>query len=202
LFNTNPENANDADLYIDPSGRLGIGAIGYSAAGIIQPGQWHRIAFVADLAGSTVTYYVDGAAVFSGSADLDGRHSLYSDADAGSDLLLFNEGDSSGVYTHGLLVSSFFVTDRTLGGGEIRDLGGPQARGIAVPIPLLEVRVQLDGSLLQLSWTGGEGPFEIQETDDLRVPDWQHAYGPVSATSASVPLSGRVGFFRVVGQAE
>ncbi|HOB98820.1 MAG TPA: hypothetical protein PKM43_08755 [Verrucomicrobiota bacterium] len=91
---------NDADLCIDPSGRVGIGVLGYSAAGTVRPDTWHRLAFVADFALGTARWYVDGRLVFTGSAALDGGHSLYSNVDPDLDLLLFNEGDTAGVHTH------------------------------------------------------------------------------------------------------
>ena len=36
LFNSDPENSNDADFYITDTGALGIGALGYSPAGTIE----------------------------------------------------------------------------------------------------------------------------------------------------------------------
>jgi len=201
LFNTNPQNANDADFYIDPSGRLGIGPIGYSPNGSVQSDRWHRIAFAANLEEGEVTYYVDGEPVFSGPADLDGRHSLYSEADTGPDLLLFNEGDTSGVYTHEVLLGGFFISDRALDSDEMRDLGGPKAHGITAPISSLELFGVLEGQMLQLTWAGGEGPFTVLKTDTMAIPDWRRVFGPTSSTNASIPLTGSVGFLQVAGQA-
>ena len=138
LFQTDPENTtasnNDADWYVAPDGALGIGALGYSAAGLIQQETWYRIAFAADLSLGRVTYYIDGIAVQqSGLGVLDGRFSLYSNADAGADLRLFNEGDTSGVYTHAMYVNSVAFVDRELTATEVGDLGGPTAGGIIIP---------------------------------------------------------------------
>jgi len=137
FFNSDPANGNDADFYVAPDGALGIGALGYSPAGTVAADTWLRIAFAADLAAGHVSYYLDGTSVFdrTGDALTDGRLSLYSNADAGPDLLLFNEGDGSGQYTHELYVSSIYVTDRTLSPAEIAALGGPQYLGIVVPEP-------------------------------------------------------------------
>ena len=201
LFNTNPQNENDADFYVDSTGSLGIATIGYAPAGVVSPGMWHRIAFAADLSAGTVRYYVDGQPVFTGNASLDGRHSLYSDLDAGPDLLLFNEGDTSGVYTHPLYLSSFLVTDRTLGAEEILSLGGPGARGIVVPPPPLRVSVELEEASLQVSWTGSEPPYLLQVRTLLAEGDWQTILGPNSATNAVLPVDGDTGFIRVVGNA-
>ena len=45
LFNSAPDNGNDADFYVDDTGRLGIGALGYSPADALKAGQWHRVIF-------------------------------------------------------------------------------------------------------------------------------------------------------------
>ena len=137
LLNTDPANAagNDADWYIAPDGSVGIGS--YSSAGVIVPDNWYRIAFAADLAANTLSFYVNGTLVKQTTSPglLDGRWSLYSNADAGPDLLLFNEGDTSGQYTHELYVNSIYFTDRTMTPAELSALGGPNAAGIAVPEP-------------------------------------------------------------------
>lgn len=137
LFNTDPANSNDADFYINPSGQLGIAALGYGTSPTIAQNQWNRIAFVADLDGGTVKYFVNGTLAFTrtGTSLADGRFALYSNANAGADLLLFNEGDTSGVYTHPLLVNGVAFTDATLSDSSIAALGGPKAEGIFVPEP-------------------------------------------------------------------
>ncbi|GAA5123393.1 hypothetical protein GCM10023212_21630 [Luteolibacter yonseiensis] len=137
LFNTDTSNGNDADFYIDASGRLGIAALGYSTSPLILQNQWNRIAFVADLDGGTVKYFVNGTLAFTrtGSSMRDGRFALYSNANSGADLLLFNEGDTSGVYTHSLYVNSVGFMDSTLSDSAVAALGGANAGGIFVPEP-------------------------------------------------------------------
>jgi GNAT superfamily N-acetyltransferase/endonuclease/exonuclease/phosphatase family metal-dependent hydrolase len=200
LFNTNPANANDADFYIRNDGAVGISAIGYSSAGIITANTWYRVAFAADLAADTVNYYIDGNPVFNGSATLDGRHSLYSDADAGPDLLLFNEGDPGAVYTHAACLSSLFFTSRTMSATEIHALGGPKARGVAVPPLPIQALASRQGSSTSLSWTGGDGPFQVQETTNLVNPDWKDFGGPLVGNSLSVSPNGAAAYFRIRGQ--
>jgi hypothetical protein len=140
LFNTNPGNpsGNDADFYIASDRSVGIGSI-YSSAGQIASDTWYRIAFVADLSAGTMTYYVNGTQVATGSqggSGLDGRWSLLSNLDAGADLLLFNEGDTSGNYTHELYINSVAFVDSAMTSGQVSALGGPNAAGIlAVPEP-------------------------------------------------------------------
>jgi hypothetical protein len=137
LFNTNPSNGNDADFYVASDRSVGIGGV-YSAAGAIASDTWYRLAFVMNATAGTMTYYINGTQVASGSqggSGLDGRWALFSNLDAGADLLLFNEGDLSGNYTHELYVNSIAFVDRAMTGGELAGLGGPNAAGILVPEP-------------------------------------------------------------------
>jgi hypothetical protein len=140
LFQTDPENTttnnNDADWYISPSGQLGIFDLGYSAEDAIQQETWYRIAFSADLAAGRVTYYINGVNVHQSFAGvLDGRFALYSNVDPGADVRLFNEGDTSGVYTHELYVNSVAFVDREMTESEIASLGAASAGGILIPEP-------------------------------------------------------------------
>jgi hypothetical protein len=137
LMNTATDNANDADWYISNNGGIGIGELGYSANGSVTQNAWYRIAMSADLGSGTVKYYVNGTLVRTrtGASLLDGRYAIYTNAHPGADLLLFNEGDSSGTYTHPLLVNSIAFTDQALGDSAILSLGGPSAGGILVPEP-------------------------------------------------------------------
>lgn len=136
FFNTASDNGNDADFYLADDGSLGIGPLGYSSAGVIAADTWYRIAFAADLAAGTVSYYVNGTSVRdrTGGSLLDGRFALYSNQDTEPSFLLFNEGDTSGQYTHELYVSSVAFVDRMLSPAELLALGGPNAQGI-LPVP-------------------------------------------------------------------
>jgi hypothetical protein len=196
LFNTNPQNANDADFYIEADGRVGTSAIGYSPAGVIRSNTWQRIAFAADLAASSVTYYVDGTAVFTGSAALDGRHSLYSNLDAGPDLLLFNEGDTTGTYTHALYLSSFAFIDRAMSAAEIQALAAPKDLGIFVQT-LPPVSIQRNVNELRLNWRGGPG-IRLQKAPGLAPASWQDLPGTLAADAYTESLSGDAGFYRLV----
>jgi hypothetical protein len=133
FFNTDPANGNDGDFYLYGDGEIGIGSGGYSAPGVLTPDNWYRVSFVATA--STLSYYVNGTLVKTRSGGgVDGTWSLYSNANAGPDLLLFNEGDLTGQYTHELYLNSVAFVDGALTPGEISTLGGPSAAGI-LPIP-------------------------------------------------------------------
>ncbi len=200
LFNTNPGNANDADFYIGGDGSVGIAALGYSSAGIIAANTWYRIAVTADLGAGTVAYYVNGTPVHTriGGSLLDGRFALYSTLDPGADLLLFNEGDSSGNYTHQLYLAAWAFVDRTLTAAEIAALGGPKANGIFSG-PALKASVARDGAALLMSWDGGKGPFQVQRTVSLLSSAWDDAGLPTYERMFSEPISAGARFFRVVG---
>jgi hypothetical protein len=102
---------------------------------LIAAGTWHRLGFAADLAANDVRYYLDGARVLTSAATglLDQRFALFSNQDAGPDLVLFNEGDNSGNYTHAALYNSVGFIDRTLNDAEMAAIGGPSAAGIPFP---------------------------------------------------------------------
>lgn len=132
FFNTDPANGNDADFYLYGDGEIGIGS-GYSAPNTLLPNTWYRVAFVASA--STLSYYVNGSLVASRAGDgVDGRWSLYSNLDAGPDLLLFNEGDLSGQYTHELYLNGVAFVDEAMTSGQLLALGGPNAVSI-LPVP-------------------------------------------------------------------
>lgn len=136
LFNTNETHANDADFYVGDDGSVGIGAIGYSSGGLIQPGAWHRVAFVRNASAGFTKYYIDGVEVFSGVAGaIDGRFSLYTDAQLGTDLLIYGEGDASGNYTNPSYLSSLLFADFAIDGPSVAALGGVKAAGIGSPPP-------------------------------------------------------------------
>jgi hypothetical protein len=206
LFNTDPYNLDDADFYLRTNGSVGIGYGGYSAPDVIQSNVWFRLAFVADLATSTLTYYVNGTNVGSQSADgLRGRWSLYSNQDVGAypkypaNLLLFNEGDTSGIYTHQLYLSSVAFADRALSAAELAALGGPSANGILVRS--LESRpamaIQASGGGATISWPTGYVGYALEQSDSLTAPQWKAVAG-VTNNAANVVVGGSARFYRLV----
>jgi len=196
LFNTNPGNANDADFYVDPTGRLGIGDLGYSGAGAVAVNTWFRVAFAANLGAGIVTYHRNGTQVFqrTGASLLDGRFALYSNNDSGPDLLLFNEG-VAGVYTHELYVSSIAFTDRTMTAAEIAALGGPKTEGIFVQ----RLRGTYNGTNLVVTWTGLPN-VRLQKTVSVSNPNWQDVPGTLGASSFTETAPDRMAFYRLFGQ--
>jgi hypothetical protein len=195
LFNTAVDNANDADWYVGPDGALGIGALGYAPAATIAPNTWYRLGFVADLASGVVAYYRNGVPIFqtTNAFLLDARFSLYSTNDARPSLLLFNEGDTSGTYTHELYVSSVAVVDRTLSPAEMAALGGPNADGIFVR----RLRISRNGPDVVLTWNGAPN-LRLQKSTSLSTPVWQDIPGTLGAGTFAETAPDGDGFYRLI----
>jgi hypothetical protein len=153
LFNTDPDNGSDADWYVASDGSVGIGALGYSATGLIQANTWYRLGFTADLGSGDARFYLNGNLVRArtGGSLLDGRFALYSNADAGPDLLIANENDTSGNYTAPQVYSAIAFVDRTFTDGDFLALGGPSAAGILVPEPSVAGLLLLAGATVFVS---------------------------------------------------
>jgi hypothetical protein len=153
IFQTNPDNAkdNDADWYIAPDGTFGIGALGYTTVQLTTD-TWYRLGFVADLGANDVRYYLNGSLVFTTTATglLDGRFSIDSNLDDGPDLVLFNENDTSGNYTHAGLYNSIAFFDQALTSAQMSAFGGPSAAGIPVPEPTVLFTLLAGASALLL----------------------------------------------------
>ena len=91
FFQTNAQNANDADAFINPNGQIGVGVTGYSSYNII-PGEWYRLVITADL-GNHYDYYLDGQLILNGGAQVaDDRFSLLPLSN-GNDVLFFADDD-------------------------------------------------------------------------------------------------------------
>jgi hypothetical protein len=199
FFNTDPYNLNDADFYLAADGSIGIGGGGYSAIGVITPGSWNRIAFVADLEANTLTYYVNGTNVKTRAADgIGGRWALYSNQDFGPDLLLFNEGDTSGTYTHELYLSSVAFADRGLSANEIAGLGSAQAKGIFVPsfAPKPTLSIQQSGGGVVVSWPTNYVGYALEQTDSLIAPQWQPVAG-ITNNAVTISAGGASTFYQL-----
>jgi hypothetical protein len=200
FFNTEPYNLNDADFYLYGDGSIGIGGGGYSSAGVVASNVWCRIAFVADLANNTLTYYVNGTNVWSRAANgLGGRWALYSNIQIGPDMLLFNEGDSSGTFTHELYVSSVAFADRVLSAAELAVLGGPKPTGILVPsfTPNPTMASQRSGSNVRILWPPNFVGYALESKSSLTSGSWLPVPG-VTNNAVTIPPGAASQFFRLV----
>ncbi len=74
LFQTDVDNTTDGDLFLDKSGKIGIGVIGYSL-NTVYALKWYRVV-ISVKNGLWFRCYVDGELFLDTSSDIDGRMSL------------------------------------------------------------------------------------------------------------------------------
>ncbi len=114
FFQTAVSNNNDGDFFINPSGNIGVAAVGYSAFSI-NPNEWYRLV-ISVKNGNHFTCYLDGQLLMIGNIqDVDGRFSLE------SLLLIFadDDGEDSGIYC-----SELALWDQALTTEQVSELGG------------------------------------------------------------------------------
>lgn len=150
LFQTNTNNSNDGDWFINPSQAIGISGV---YGGLVADGTWNRVVAVVDNVGGTLTSYVNGAQVQQvGGPSLDGRWSL------DPIILLFADESSDNA---GGLINSVQMRPELVSPVEIAALGGATAAGIPVPAAPTNLTVVTPnggenyqaGSSQNISWT-------------------------------------------------
>lgn len=124
----NLSNGNDADLFVNGSGGIGIGG---NYSGQLLPNTWHRVGFVFDLTNGVLNKFIDGTLVGSQAYTAqDGRWSLQTFAWA----LLFTDNDGETAVGY---VNSIQLRDTVLSLGQMTALGGPSAAGIPTTISVV-----------------------------------------------------------------
>lgn len=114
FFQTDINNSNDGDFFINTSGNIGVAAVGYGTYQII-PGEWYRL-IVSVKNGSHFTYYLDGQLVMNGNVQaIDDRFSLE------NLLLIFADDDGE---DSDIVCSELAVWDRPLTAEQAAELGG------------------------------------------------------------------------------
>jgi hypothetical protein len=127
LFQTDPANVSDGDLFVNPGNGIGISG---EYAGVILANTWQRVAFVVDLTAPTdkLRKFIDGVQV--GTQDsgyyLDGRWALEPTA------LLFADENNE---TRMGYVNSIQIRSEAMLAADIAALGGASAAGIPLPVP-------------------------------------------------------------------
>lgn len=113
FFQTNVDNNDDAELFINTSGKIGVAAVGYSDLSII-PGEWYRLV-VTVKNGTEFNYYIDGNLILSGVAQtVDGRFSL------GDKVLIFADNDQE---DGDIFCSEIAIWNKCLSVSEVKELG-------------------------------------------------------------------------------
>jgi hypothetical protein len=85
----------------------------------------------------------------------------------------------------------------------VADLGGLSNSAtmyVNVVVPSFVANLAAQGSNLMLTWSGGNGPYQIQLTTDLSSGVWQNVGAPTNATSIVLSPSNVTSFYRVHGQ--
>ncbi len=114
FFQTDMSNSNDGDFFINPSGNIGVAAVGYCVY-TISPNEWYRMV-ISVKNGSHFTCYLDGNPLISGNIqESDGRFSLE------NLLLIFADenGEDANIYCSELAI---WNTDLTA--DQVSELGG------------------------------------------------------------------------------
>jgi len=126
FFQTNPDNSNDGDFFVNPGNCIGISG---EYQGTILANTWHRVAFAVDLTAtsSKLRKFIDGVQV--GTQDngfaLDGRWALLPTA------LLFADDNNE---TRAGFVNSIQIRSEAMLPADIAALGGATALGIPLPV--------------------------------------------------------------------
>lgn len=114
FFQTNLSNSNDGEFFINPSGNIGVAAVGYATYNII-PGEWYRL-LISVKNGTHFNFYLDGQLVLTGNAqNIDERFSLE------NQLLVFADDDSEDAE---IICSELAIWNQALSSEQILELGG------------------------------------------------------------------------------
>jgi acid phosphatase type 7 len=114
LLQTNQNNSNDGDLFINPAGKIGVTALTYSNS-VVLPNEWYRLVITADV-GNEIKMYIDGQLWNPGLPNtLNGRYAL--------DPLLLLLADDNGEDNQ-MDVASIGVFNRNLTAAEVASIGG------------------------------------------------------------------------------
>lgn len=180
LFQTNPDNANDGDLFVNPANGIGISG---EYQGTVLANNWHRIAFVVDLTAPTdkLLKFIDGVQVGTQNTGftLDGRWSLLPTA------LLFADENNE---TRAGYVNSIQIRSGAMLPADVAALGGATAAGIPLPVAPSSLQVVSPnggenfqaGTAQSVSWTVAN-PSGSAQVDLLRG-------GALVQNLAQVPL--------------
>jgi hypothetical protein len=72
--------------------------------------------------------------------------------------------------------------------------------GVAVVPQIAISTVTRNGSNLTINWSGGSPPYQVQRRATFSGGSWVNEGTATSSTSATVPIAGNEGYFRVQGQ--
>ena len=205
LFNASTNNSNDAELFVERDGQIGIFN---DYAGFMIPETWYRLVTVFDLATNQMTRYLDGtnaAGAIAGPSTLplpegrvDGQFSL-------NDAVLFfsdNDGETAPVFVNVIQLRAGAMTPE-----EVAALGGPASGNlgsgtVAPPVPPGDIRIDTitrrDTSIVINVDNDGRS-IRLQRTTDIANPNsWTVVAGPQTNSEFTIANDAPYAFFRVV----
>jgi len=195
LLNTDPGNTEDAVMFVNPDGAVGVN----NNYGLELPvEQWHRLVLAFDLASGVINKYLVGPTNVTASVQtlegpaVDSRFSL------GGTALLFADNDGE---TAPGLVNSIQLRSGVITAEEVEDLGPATAGGIdGEPPPLEDVKitsVRKEGSNLIITASGG-GRLQLQKKVHLKQSAWQPEGDPSNTGTFTVPITDPTSYFRLL----
>ncbi len=159
FFQTGERNNTDGDFFINPSGNIGVAAVGYSSFSIAQ-NEWYRL-LISVKNGDSFDCYLDGELMMIGNTQsVDGRFSL------DSLLLIFADEDRE---DGDIACSELSIWNRALNGDQAKELGGyghSAGMPLMTRIPFLQSPGQ---NSMIISWhdTATYGTSVVYGTDSI-----------------------------------
>lgn len=195
LFNTDKSNTNQADMFIDPDGRIGVNN---DYTGALNIGEWYRLAFVVDTANNLIERYINGAPTNSlelPSNSLNGRFSL------SEGILFFSDalGDTAPGFVNVIQLRAGLMTTN-----EVAALGGPASNGLGqgsgTPVVVGDIRItniQVQNNTVTVTVENTNGrSAQLQTSPRLENPTWTNTGAPSSSGTLTAPYTGGIAFFR------
>jgi hypothetical protein len=68
------------------------------------------------------------------------------------------------------------------------------------PAPPIVSGINNSASALSMTWSGGVGPYQLQMSTNLALPNWVNVGGPISSNTFNLSPTNPAVFYRVVGQ--
>jgi hypothetical protein len=196
LWQTDPSNTTDADLFLNSANGIGISQ---TYDGAVTPDAWHRIVFTVDLTSRELGKYIDGtnmvatsdgtqpfgphtAQYLSQSTDTNNGGAVDMRWSLGPTALLFADNDNE---VNQVYVSSIQIRDGRMSDASIAALGGATAHKIPGFI-----KAAAAGNNVIIDWTGN-----VLETASNVAGPWSEVQGASHPYSAVTAPGSR--FFRV-----
>jgi hypothetical protein len=135
--------------------------------------------------------------VATNAVDLNGDAITYAKVSGPAWLTVAGNGALSGTPVSTNVGPNSFVISATNPGG----LSTEATMNITVTAaPPVVSTLSFQGSTIQLSWSGGVSPYQVQMTTNLANPDWQDVGGTTTGGSLTVTPTNAAMFYRIIGQ--